>query len=157
MLPLIRTLALLALLLPAVLVPRGLVVSMCLCGYGFDADVCVAQVVHADERFGCACSLGAAPCAEQVDELGSSAPRVDLPHDPACPLCHTVSLDEPAVDFVALETPQDSPLAPILAPIPYALALEPPPTPVATANGRAPPVAAHVSPGLWIGVRPLRI
>jgi hypothetical protein len=153
----LRTLALLALLLPALLVPRGLVVSLCLCGYGLDANVCVAQVGPAGEVLGCTCSLGLAPCTEHADELESDAPCADVAHGPACPLCHAVSLDEPSVDYVATAVPQDAPLAAIAAPASYTVALAPPTAPAATANERAPPVAAHVSPGLWIGVRPLRI
>jgi hypothetical protein len=157
MLSFLRTFALFALLLPALLVPRGLVVSMCVCGYGLDASVCVAQLGCADVAVGCACSLAAEPCAAHDDTPADGGRHSSAAHDAACPLCHTVSLDGPSIDFVACEVSDIVTPLPTFAPSFDSVVCAPPVARTARARGRAPPDGADASPGLWPGVRPLRI
>lgn len=157
MVSLIRTLAVLVFLLPALIVPRGLVLSMCLSGYGLDATVCVVELGCAGDEVECSRASGEAPCKDHDGDPASGAPYAHAPHDATCPQCHTVSLDEPSIDFVAGQA-LDIP-APTLALAPSfdTVALAPPVVHTVSARGRAPPDIARALPGLWPGVRPLRI
>jgi len=100
---------------------------MCLCGYGLDASVCVAQL-----------GVGGA-------------------HDPVCPLCHTLSVDGPSIDFVVCVASDIAAPLLTLAPSFDVVLCAPSVARVVRARERAPPDGTDVSPGLWPGVRPLRI
>jgi hypothetical protein len=151
---LLHRLALLALLLPALVAPRGLVFSACLCGEGMLAGVCtvgagvgpVAPYCGAGETTDTCCADGA--CEDDGTPYASG--------DHTCPHCHVVSLDEPDIDYVA--TTADVPLAPAIG-LPSAVTAFVPHSDVAVGcvpHGRAPPPLARPS-GLLPGVRPLRI
>lgn len=157
MLTLLRTIALVALLLPALLVPRGLVLSMCLCGYGLDATVCVAQLCGDDQEVGCTCATSVEPCAAHSDDPAGDERPSCRAHEAACPLCHTVSLDGPTIDFVLGDVSDVAPPLPACVTAFDPVICTPPVARVAWARGRAPPVLADTSPGLWPGIRPLRI
>jgi len=130
---------------------------MCLCGYGLDASVCVAQLGVGGEDVECACSLGGEFCAVHDDAPADGETRSSAAHDPVCPLCHTLSVDGPSIDFVVCVASDIAAPLLTLAPSFDVVLCAPSVARVVRARERAPPDGTDVSPGLWPGVRPLRI
>jgi hypothetical protein len=130
---------------------------MCWCGQGIDASLCAARLISGDGAIPCGCAATVEPCLVRDDGSteGRGSPCVE--HDTACPQCHTLSVDAPTIDYVLGEAPDAAAPLPVLT---TSFDADPCTPPIARATferGRAPPVVARAAPGLWPGVRPLRI
>lgn len=156
----LRILALFALLVPALLVPRGFVLSLCLCGYGLEANVCTARVAEVGEALDCGCCSTTDPCAvpEGHESEGHPAghPRSGVQHSPDCPHCHTLAIEEASFDYVPSATPTAPVLLPSVSAEPFVMVLPRGSVRTVHAEGRGPPPDC-ASPGLWPRVLPLRI
>lgn len=157
MIEFLRGLALLALMLPALLLPRGVTFTACLCGEGLDAEVCMVTCVE-DARP--ECCRGELDCAEEpaLDDAArgsqSDLPSVDTDHH--CPDCHLLQVEHAGTDFVDEAAPvavDSDPCLALLAPVVpcwNSAALR------RVSVGRAPPWVVPC-PGARPGVLPLRI
>ena len=152
---LLRTCAFLVMMLPALLLPKGIPMALCLCGSGFDASICDALVgVHDPGPFCGCCSAQTLPCEGEECAPGTLSTVAAASH---CPDCQVVAIDAFQVDFTdsverAVLDINSGPCIAWVASIPQ-------PSWVCNAQerGRAPPPSPTLSPGLWPSVLPLRI
>ncbi len=153
--PQTRLIALLALLLPVLLAPRGFVLSLCMCGTGWASSVCavVGGGEPAPLRCTCGSDVGATECcgSESTDDP-SARP------DTSCPHCRLATLESSTVDYVAAP-PSDVQVQACLALAQVELVSRPAVTPAALrTSSRAPPRPTPlVRIGLWPSVLPIRI
>jgi hypothetical protein len=153
--PTTRWIALLAVLLPVLLAPRGFVLSLCMCGTGWGSSVCAA--VGGGELAPLRCTCCADICAQECD-TSEPMDHPALAQDTSCPHCRLATLESTPVDY--FEAPPGA--EPVAAFVVSALA-EPSTAPSATppalrTTGRAPPRPTPlVRVGLWPSVLPIRI
>jgi hypothetical protein len=156
-----RIVTLLALLLPALVLPRGLVLSMCWCGYGLDASLCAAGLTSelslGSGEITCSCADADKTCRAHDDRSRDGRRRESIDHDATCPLCHTVSVDGPTIDYTLSAAPDVVAPMPVLACHIDSEVRRPPIARTICEQGRAPPNGMHADTGLWPGVRPMRI
>lgn len=149
---LLRTVLVLALTLPALLLPRGVTLTACLCGQSVDSAVCT--VTCNDNPAATCCCAGTCRAEHEAAGEPDEGPRVE--RESRCPGCHLLTVDYVDVDFIGdglpatLALPSSSAFV-VIAEEPARCA-----TDVVAEVGRAPP-GAVVDAGRLPGVLPLRI
>lgn len=153
--PTTRWIALLAVLLPVLLAPRGFVLSLCMCGTGWGSSVCTAVGGGEPAPLRCTC------CSDGGDTECDTSEPMDHPaaaQDTSCPHCRLATLESSPVDYI--EAPPGA--VPVAAFFVFALAEPSSPLSATPATlrttGRAPPRPTPlVRVGLWPTVLPIRI